>query len=115
MSDVPDDTEVDRIARLLMAEWARVEHVAVNTSFIATFADMARAVIADGASSRPRTWHVSPERIDALKIALRALARIAALQFAMAPLTTGAGPDQFVAQAVISAMLDEIAPDRRRP
>jgi uncharacterized coiled-coil protein SlyX len=40
-------TEVDRVARLLMAEWERVEKNPVNVSYIATFCDLARAVIAD--------------------------------------------------------------------
>ena len=49
MGDLMDTgpTEVDRIARLLMAEWERVEGTPVNASYVATFADMARAVIAD--------------------------------------------------------------------
>ncbi len=43
---VPRD-EVDRVARLLIAEWERVERRAVNLSYVATFADMARVVIED--------------------------------------------------------------------
>jgi hypothetical protein len=39
--------QVDRVARLLIAEWERVEQRLVNVSYIATFVDMARAVIAD--------------------------------------------------------------------
>lgn len=53
--------EVDRVARLLMAEWERVEGRPVNTSYVATFVDMARVVIADrdriaGGSSAPLAW-----------------------------------------------------------
>lgn len=40
-------SEVDRVAWLLMAEWERVEHRPVGVSYVATFADLARAVIAD--------------------------------------------------------------------
>lgn len=43
----PERAEVDRVARILLAEWERVEGKQVNVSYIATFADMARAVIAD--------------------------------------------------------------------
>lgn len=45
--DPPRSAEVDRVARILMSEWERVEHKPVNVSYVATFADMARAVIAD--------------------------------------------------------------------
>lgn len=42
-----DDDEIDRIGALLIAEWERVERKPVNVSCIATFADMARVVLAD--------------------------------------------------------------------
>jgi hypothetical protein len=41
--------EVDRIARLLMAAWEKAEGKPVTPSYVATFADMARAVLADPA------------------------------------------------------------------
>ena len=44
-----DVGEVDRVARVLMTEWERVEREPVTASYVATFADMARAVIADHA------------------------------------------------------------------
>ncbi len=44
---VPGLAEVDRVTRLLMAEWERVEEKPVSASFVATFADMGRVVIAD--------------------------------------------------------------------
>lgn len=43
----PDDDEINRIARVLIAEWERVERKPVNISYYATFADMARAMVAD--------------------------------------------------------------------
>jgi hypothetical protein len=43
----PDDSEVDRVARLLIVEWERVEGKPVNVSYVSTFVDMARIVIAD--------------------------------------------------------------------
>ena len=43
--------EVDRVARLLIAEWERIEKKPVNVSYVANFADMARVVIADKASN----------------------------------------------------------------
>jgi hypothetical protein len=39
--------EVNRVARVLMAEWERAEGKPVSASYVATFADMARVVIAD--------------------------------------------------------------------
>lgn len=39
--------EVDRVARALMAEWERVEGPIVGTSYVATFADLARVAIAE--------------------------------------------------------------------
>jgi hypothetical protein len=41
--------EVDRVARMLIAEWERVEGRRVNVSYVATFADLARVVAADRA------------------------------------------------------------------
>lgn len=42
-------SEVDRVARLLIATYERVEHTTVPVSSVASFADMARAVVADTA------------------------------------------------------------------
>lgn len=42
-----DDDEIDRIGKLLIDEWERVERKPVNVSYIATFADLARVIIAD--------------------------------------------------------------------
>jgi signal transduction histidine kinase len=53
MTDAPtsastsERTEVDRVARLLMDEWERVEGAAPTTSYVATFADMARVIVRD--------------------------------------------------------------------
>ena len=55
--------EVDRVARLLIAEWERVERRAVNLSYVATFADMARVVIEDR-----RLACADPRSIGALAI-----------------------------------------------
>jgi hypothetical protein len=41
----PTRDDVNNIARIMMAEWERVEHKPVNVSYISTFADMARAVL----------------------------------------------------------------------
>ena len=49
----PDRDEVDRVARLLMAAWEQAEAQAPTASYVATFADMARAVIADRPSLSP--------------------------------------------------------------
>lgn len=38
-------SEVDRIAKMLIAEWERVEGEKVNVSYVATFVDMARVVV----------------------------------------------------------------------
>lgn len=43
----PAMQEVNRMAVLLMDEWERVEHEKVSASFVATFVDLARAVIID--------------------------------------------------------------------
>lgn len=40
-------TEVDRITRLLLSEWERVEHRSLHASYVATFVNMARVVVAD--------------------------------------------------------------------
>lgn len=42
----PPPTETDRLARLMIAAWEQAEGP-VNASYVATFADMARAVVAD--------------------------------------------------------------------
>jgi len=42
-----DNTEVNRIARILMDAWEKAEGKPVNASYVATFVDMAKAVIAD--------------------------------------------------------------------
>ena len=47
----PEIDELNRIARLLISEWERVERKPVNVSYVATFVDLARAVIADRAAS----------------------------------------------------------------
>jgi len=47
-----DKSEVDRVARLLMEAWQQAEGLPVSTSYVATFADMARAVIADREAGR---------------------------------------------------------------
>ena len=49
----PDRDEVDRVARLLMAAWEQAEGQAPAASYVASFADMARAVIADRPSLSP--------------------------------------------------------------
>lgn len=41
------EVEVGRVARVLMDAWARAEGKPVTPSYIATFADMARAVVED--------------------------------------------------------------------
>lgn len=43
----PERAELDRVATLLIAEWQRVEGGKVNVSYIETFVDLARVVIAD--------------------------------------------------------------------
>lgn len=43
------DTEVDRVARLLMGAWERAEGKRVNPSYVATFVDMAKVMVADRA------------------------------------------------------------------
>lgn len=42
----PPRTETDRLARLMIAAWEKVEGP-VTPSYVATFADMAKAVVAD--------------------------------------------------------------------
>jgi hypothetical protein len=53
-----DRAEVDRVARLLMAEWERVEEKPVGLSYVATFADLARVVIADRRAAEAAAWDV---------------------------------------------------------
>lgn len=52
------DRETDRIARVLMAEWERAEGKPVNPSYVATFADMARAVLDDLGARTERLYGV---------------------------------------------------------
>lgn len=66
--------EVDRVARLLMAEWERVEGKPINVSYIATFADLARVVAADQA--RTRQEHALGELLVALSSRIQQYARI---------------------------------------
>src|SRR3954471_13662019 len=59
----PERAEIDRVARILIAEWERVEGTPVNVSYLATFVDMARAVIADRVAAQltvPPPGHVCP-------------------------------------------------------
>jgi hypothetical protein len=51
-----DRAEVDRVARLLMAEWERVEEKPVGVSYVATFADLARVVIRDRQAAEAAAW-----------------------------------------------------------
>lgn len=48
--------EVNRLARVLMSEWERVEGKPVSISYVATFADMARAVLADLGAWKQVEW-----------------------------------------------------------
>lgn len=41
----PGDAAVDRIARVMLAAWEHAEGEPVSASYVATFADMARAVL----------------------------------------------------------------------
>lgn len=50
----PSNAEIDRMARLLMAEWERVEGPLVGTSYVATFADLARVALARQPAAAPR-------------------------------------------------------------
>jgi hypothetical protein len=43
----PPVSEVDRMARLLIATWEKVEHTTVTAGYVASFADMARMVVSD--------------------------------------------------------------------
>lgn len=49
---IEPSNEIDRVAKLLIAEWERVEGKPVNVSYIATFADMARVVVANAQAPR---------------------------------------------------------------
>lgn len=42
-----EKAQVDHVARVLMAAWEKAEGKPVTPSYVATFADMARAVLAD--------------------------------------------------------------------
>ena len=44
---VPDHAAIDRLARILMAAWNKAEKTTVNGSYVATFADMARAALTE--------------------------------------------------------------------
>lgn len=57
--DAPQSDEINHLARVLMAAWENAEGKPVNVSYVATFADMARAVLAD--ERRPQ---VSTRRTD---------------------------------------------------
>ena len=46
----PPTSEVDRLARLLIASWERTEGTPVTASRLATFVDMGRAIVSDIAS-----------------------------------------------------------------
>lgn len=39
------DPRVDEIARVLLGAWEKAEGKPVNVSYVATFADMARAIV----------------------------------------------------------------------
>jgi hypothetical protein len=73
----PTRDEVDRVARLLIAEWERVEHKPVNVSYVSTFADMARVVIADAATLRQqleaaqREVAAAQQQLTAIRAALQ--------------------------------------------
>lgn len=41
----PKREDVDRVARVMLAAWEEAEGAPVNPSYVATFADMARAVL----------------------------------------------------------------------
>lgn len=57
----PPVSEVDRVARLLIAAWERAEGKQVNVSYVATFVDMAKVVVADReASAASRPTHTTP-------------------------------------------------------
>jgi hypothetical protein len=54
----PLRAEIDRVADILIAECERVEGLPVNVSYRSTFANMARAIIADRAASAERVRSV---------------------------------------------------------
>ncbi len=55
--------ELNRVSLLLIAEWERVERRKVNPSYVSTFVDMARVVIADRPRApEPKEWDA--ERYD---------------------------------------------------
>lgn len=106
-----DDTEVDRVARLLMAEWERVEKTSVNTSYITTFCDLARVVIADRHSRRlVPPVHVEAEVDDLRKRLVTAegelaLAnrRLSKLHFLLVPLAADLGVEHSDVRRVVMA------------
>lgn len=53
VAESPEKRELNRVANLLIAEWNRVEMKPVSPSFVATFVDMARVVIADKEEHAP--------------------------------------------------------------
>lgn len=53
MARVMRDAEADRVARLLMEAWEQAEGAPVGISYVATFVDMARAVIRDRDAAQP--------------------------------------------------------------
>lgn len=55
--------ELNRVSLLLIAEWERAERRKVNPSYVSTFVDMARVVIADRPRApEPKEWDA--ERYD---------------------------------------------------
>lgn len=51
----PSRSEIDRMARVLIREWERVEGPLVGTSYVATFADLARAALGEIQEIRERS------------------------------------------------------------
>ncbi len=49
-----EEPEVARVARVLMAAWEQAEGKPVSVSYVATFADLARAAIADASEHESR-------------------------------------------------------------
>lgn len=48
-----DKSEVNRLARVMMTAWEKAEGKPVNVSYVATFVDMARAVVSDKNMTTP--------------------------------------------------------------
>ena len=62
-SGTPDRDELNRVSRLLIAEWERAERLKVSPSYVSTFVDMARVMIADRPRApEPKEWDA--ERYD---------------------------------------------------